>query len=1180
MIFALTAEGSVYSIEIQKDGTYRVEDIISNSVICLALDGGTLYTGWEDNTIRLIDVETKNSSKILFGHQTKPQKLLCTNGVLFSSSNEEVRIWNASSGECREILVDENLTSSFYLIFSENFGATLLSLSSEARKYYERNVNEIVRSIAIEAALESLEIAKNIQLNLESCSMDTFPDIKKKLSEKVKLLNISKNRLTKLTSAIGDFNKVEELYCSNNVLNSIPSEIGNLNKLKTLHLDNNEIVSIPNELGQIECLTDLKLENNLIKKIYPGFSSLTNLQTLNLNDNSLVYLPTFLLDLKKLTTLCLSNNEFSFRNSTYQSPKMRRNEFYSIKSSRRATKLKDKVGRNKDSTSVEKLLSSGSDSSETKKRVEFINLVQQANEIDPGKEVLRKRRYSYKPVKKNHFSDSNAQLETDIPVAKFCFSMFNSLTTIDLSMNALLSIPSSLLDTRSLENVNLSMNSITIVSSNIGNLKNLKSLDLSYNIIGTIPNEISELKKLKDLNLANNKVTKLPESIGQLVGLKVLDISNNLVRSLPTSFGRLLNLKHLNLSTNAFKKFPLEATDLNQLEVLKMGYNLIETVPAEIIFMRSLTNLDLRKNSIKFFECSGLPKLTYLNLRGNKITKIPSSIAQLRNIKEINLGKNKIEEVPVEIESLSSVTYIDLQKNCLKHVPTSIFLLPHLRRLGLRQNPIENISKSIIENDITLSTIRLIQQHLFGTMKKMDTAQVCFCGIEGSGKTSLFHSLKYGKVKKKSKPTKGLDIEEWPMKINVNRKGKVKSVKCNILVKDFSGNSNLKIANRLFLNSNCLYIVVWSFTQPEKLSELEEWIKTIRNYVFNPSIIIVATHKDQVNDNSMFRSLKDQYQSVTCVKKVIQVNTLDGENMPLLQQTMNDIIINDLNIGILIPSSFLKLRSALKEKTSYASYIEMSEFNKICLRYGIGAEYQSTALNYLSSVGAIVDVGALTNGSFKAVIADIKWISKLLYKLLTYSSSEQGFIKHENLEKIWQGPMRHNYMTIVHRLEIGVDSDANSKTEKGTYANLSLLPGLLSKVQSSTSWPKAKVEEVVKVYKLDFVPAEFIGIFIARTSNTLRHCDIWRYGCVVKEPTDTSIDNDDDTVGRLEYTSTHESTIKVTTRGPKASHLNHLMSSIIDSIVSTWLTLNFKCNSYRVHFENNEPKIEYIRKSA
>jgi Leucine-rich repeat (LRR) protein len=95
-------------------------------------------------------------------------------------------------------------------------------------------------------------------------------------------------------------------------------------------------------------------------------------------------------------------------------------------------------------------------------------------------------------------------------------------TTLDLSENNIVEIPSNICDLTHLTCLHLWGNKITRLPDNIGNLYNLKELFLCEN-----PESIGNLTNLYDLNISNNQLVNLPESIQNLSSLDRLDLNNN-----------------------------------------------------------------------------------------------------------------------------------------------------------------------------------------------------------------------------------------------------------------------------------------------------------------------------------------------------------------------------------------------------------------------------------------------------------------------------------------------------------------------------------------------------------------------------------------------------------------------------------------------------------------------------
>jgi Leucine-rich repeat (LRR) protein len=81
-------------------------------------------------------------------------------------------------------------------------------------------------------------------------------------------LNVSKNKLSgALPAEIRKMSKLRVLNMSNNKLTGIPAEVGQLSDLETLDVSNNQITGLPLEIGNLKKLKVLVLSGNKYSKI-------------------------------------------------------------------------------------------------------------------------------------------------------------------------------------------------------------------------------------------------------------------------------------------------------------------------------------------------------------------------------------------------------------------------------------------------------------------------------------------------------------------------------------------------------------------------------------------------------------------------------------------------------------------------------------------------------------------------------------------------------------------------------------------------------------------------------------------------------------------------------------------------------------------------------------------------
>ena len=101
----------------------------------------------------------------------------------------------------------------------------------------------------------------------------------------------------------------------------------------------------------------------------------------------------------------------------------------------------------------------------------------------------------------------------------------------------------------------------------------------------------------------------------------------------------------------------------------------------------------------------------YLNLRGQKIAKLPVNMGLLKNVVSIDLGDCGLTAFPKEVLACSQLSVLSLDGNVIKVVPPEIGQLTGLTRLLLRNTGISTIPPSIGKCQL-LSTLDVSQNPL------------------------------------------------------------------------------------------------------------------------------------------------------------------------------------------------------------------------------------------------------------------------------------------------------------------------------------------------------------------------------------------------------------------------------------------------------------------------------------
>jgi Leucine-rich repeat (LRR) protein len=249
------------------------------------------------------------------------------------------------------------------------------------------------------------------------------------------------------------------------------------------------------------------------------------------------------------------------------------------------------------------------------------------------------------------------------------------LRRLEITDNALRFIPERLAELKHLEVLNLSGNRIQRLPETLSALTGLTHLDMRNNQLKALPPALLALSALEILCLAGNQLTALPEDIDRWQRLGLFDISDNDLSQLPAAMGRLVNLREFYGSRNGLHRLPKAFAQLSMLERLEVADNRLRKLPES------------------FF--SNMERLSQLDLSGNRLLEIPSSIGKCRHLVHLSAARNKLKALPPDIGRLGWLRRLDLSKNKLSFLPTQITGCSFIRRLNLSENNLSVLPPSI-----------------------------------------------------------------------------------------------------------------------------------------------------------------------------------------------------------------------------------------------------------------------------------------------------------------------------------------------------------------------------------------------------------------------------------------------------------------------------------------------------
>lgn len=146
----------------------------------------------------------------------------------------------------------------------------------------------------------------------------------------------------------------------------------------------------------------------------------------------------------------------------------------------------------------------------------------------------------------------------------------------------------------------------------------LERLDMTGNALSTLPDDFHQLKNLKILFLSNNNFTELPTVLAKCPNLSMIGFRNNQIASVPED-GLPLTTRWLILTDNNLEKLPDSMGDLTLLQKCMLSGNQLTSLPESMVKCHNLELLRIAVNQLSELPLwlTTLPKLSWLAYSGN-----------------------------------------------------------------------------------------------------------------------------------------------------------------------------------------------------------------------------------------------------------------------------------------------------------------------------------------------------------------------------------------------------------------------------------------------------------------------------------------------------------------------------------------------------------------------------------
>ncbi|XP_078687163.1 uncharacterized protein LOC144919561 [Branchiostoma floridae x Branchiostoma belcheri] len=517
------------------------------------------------------------------------------------------------------------------------------------------------------------------------------------------------------------------LDLSHNLLSALPEEIRLLSNLRNLNVSHNKLHSIPLGVCELLSLEIFNMSYNFVQQLPP--TVFTNLKHLDLSYNKFQTVPDSILQTKSITYLNLLGNDIASLPADIVRLTNLDTLCYNIRRLQSLShvpfELKTMPWKNIEWAAAvncnEKPSSSTSTSTGTKAHFHVRPKVGYLEVKIDTKEVSEAGFDEYLQYQLNctiaWFQDtlrevnlSNCNIQS-LPEQIFCLS---KLTTVNVSNNMLSSFPSRLIRLQGLQVLNVSNCSLTTLPDSIGDLPSLTNLDISRNDLKTLPNSLSNLPRIETLslqycgchqveflsNLASLRHVKV--DIAQLISIRVscldqFSAAGTTIRLVQRNTRMWINnvtidelrRSDLHITPDSVKSSPSHEKQTQPLTSISISHfddpDILNCL-LSILCTQNLQHLKVANCSLTALPDSlkDLQSLTNLDISGNPLKILPSTMSHLSTLKVLNVANCSLTVLPDSIGDLPSLTNLDISRNNLKTLPNSLSNLPRIETLSLQ----------------------------------------------------------------------------------------------------------------------------------------------------------------------------------------------------------------------------------------------------------------------------------------------------------------------------------------------------------------------------------------------------------------------------------------------------------------------------------------------------------------
>jgi internalin A len=461
-----------------------------------------------------------------------------------------------------------------------------------------------------------------------------------------------------------------------------------------------------------------------------------------------------------------------------------------------------------------------------------------------------------------------------------------------------------------------------------------------------------------------------------------------------------LDLSGLGLRTDDIEAARSKFPDLSRLKSLYLGKN------------RESTARDRSRNSLEQMPdwlLGMAPKLTRLDLSGNRLASVPMTISTCSALQYLDLSDNHFADFPRAVCDLAALTKLDVSgiENNFRSLPESFGALTALVDVRLNTGTMIWPPRDVLEQGAQRTT-QFIADVVKNGGEIINEAKVVLVGNGDHGKTTLRLWLTENQFVTRPS-TRGGEVAE----ISVQANSLDKSHSGRIKIWDFGGQDQYRAAQRSLFSSDALFVLVCKARGTIDEAGIPEWLQLIEHVNKQAKVILVFTHMDQVDIVPTLEHLPERLKILVPPENVFELDATraDGGIDKIKARIVSDALAMD-SFRHRWPIPELNVRRQLEDASKTATgrqVLRISEFRDLCLKNGVKSDRVAGVARSISNV----DVGT----DPEIVVLDPEWLLKAISYILDDRAVRErnGVLRQSDLDRIWlnhtrsaaQNPVRY-----------------------------------------------------------------------------------------------------------------------------------------------------------------------------